>query len=701
MPSSANRIGRLHCDLGADALILTSMTAVERLSELFVIEVECISRGKPAKLQPMLSTMMHLEFDGLPHVSRIFHGMLTEYAELGRLDDGDDFVYRLVLRPGHHLWALNRTSAIYYKKSLTDLITQHGGNWRKTTLSASYPVLEYRVQYDESNFAFLSRWLEREGVYYYYNHSPQRHEITFVDAPNAHPDNLPKAARLESGVPDGKEALVWNLHEHRALAATASYVDDYDFTAPTVALKKEKKLENLGKPPKRFATSEPAEQAGKIAPITENPANFLKPTADMGQRYATVRLESARAGMARSYADSNMFAAAVGRKLTLHSDESDANHKFNASETYLIVATRHLYTASGLRSDGGADEEMHVELELMPITHPFRPERKTPQPRIWGPQTGVVIGPQGEEIHTDKYGRVKVRFFWDEEGKKAEREASSLFIRVMQTGAGSGYGAFMIPRIGHEVVVEFLNGDPDRPLVTGGVYNESNLPAYGSAPTNTQQGIRTNSSKGGGGFNEIKFDDKKDQELFYVQAQHDLTTKVVTGDEKRDIMKGHRTTVIHEGDETMTVTKGKRTTKIKGDETTTIESGNVVHTVQTGNVTRSIKTGKRTTDIMGDDTLEIKTGNKKSTIKVGNHELTVSLGNSETTVSLGNHKTTAMQSIELKCGPSSIKLTPMGIELKGMMIKIDASLMLETKGLMVQQQASAIHIVKGALVMIN
>ena len=253
--------------------------------------------------------------------------------------------------------------------------------------------------------------------------------------------------------------------------------------------------------------------------------------------------------------------------------------------------------------------------------------------------------------------------------------ARSLWVRVAQMSAGNGFGAFMIPRIGHEVVVDFLNGDPDRPLVTGSVYNESNLPAFGNSAGNPVQGLRSNSSKGGGGFNEIRLNDTKDSEVFHVQAQKDLTTLVLKGDETRDIKEGNRITTIDKGDETVSVKTGKRTTTIKDNETLTVETGNVATTIKQGNETRTLEMGNRDTKLkMGNDTLKLD---------------------------LGKQETEAMQSIELKVGQSSIKIDQTGVTIKGMMIKVEATMMLQTKGLMVQQEASAIHIVKGAMVMIN
>ncbi len=664
-------------------------------------------------LHPILAHPMTIKFDGTAGnntpdgedpISRYFCGILWEYVELGKTTDDKGYNYRLTLRPNLELRTLERQSIIHYNKSITDLVGQFSNFNITTSLTDSYAAVEYRVQYDESSFAFLSRHLEKEGIYYFYRHSDSGHECFMVDARNQHSAMTPATAPLD---PEGKSSgVLTSIVERRSFAPTKYTVDEYDYTAPTQDLHKDAKAEHFGSPPARFLSAGNVAQAG--LPRYIYPGVYDSATAEAGQRYANVWLDRDRRLMARSFAEGNLFAAAVGRTLTVDFSMTDAE----ASDAeYLIVGTTHRYSGgSSNRSGEQAAEEFHVELELMPATLQYRPAALTPVPRIYGPQTGVVVGPDGEEIYTDKYGRVKVQFFWDKIDPSTH--ASSLWCRVGQASAGNGFGAFMVPRIGHEVIVEFLNGDPDRPIITGSVYNGTNLPdtSFGTAADNTVQGLRTRSSKGGGGYNEIKIDDKKDSELFSLHAQKDLKWVVDKGDETRDLLHGSRTTTIHEGNETMTVTKGKRTTTIKGDEATTIQSGSVTHEVTEGDVTRTIKAGKRTTTIEGDDVKTIKTGDHKTTVSTGNREATVSVGNDKLTVSmgdvtikvsLGNHKTEALQSIELKCGGSTIKMDPMSIEMKAMMVKIEGSLMLQTKGLMVQQEASALHILKGGLVMIN
>jgi type VI secretion system secreted protein VgrG len=320
---------------------------------------------------------------------------------------------------------------------------------------------------------------------------------------------------------------------------------------------------------------------------------------------------------------------------------------------------------------------------LIPATVQYRPAMKTPRPRIYGPQTAIVAGTEGEEIETDKHGRIKVHFHWDHLAH-AVGPTSSCWIRVAQSMAGGKWGGFVLPRIGQEVVVEFLNGDPDAPLVTGAVYNGANEPPYALPANKTRTTFKSRSSPKSQGFNELRFEDKAGSEEVFFHAEKDLNSVIDKGNETRNLNTGNRTTKISKGDETLEITKGKRTQTIQGNETLTIQSGDRKEEISKGN-----------------DDLAIKMGNRSATLDMGNDEVTLKMGNRTIKLNLGKHSTDAMQGIELKCGTSTIKMTPMSIEIKSMMVKIEGEIMLQTKGLMVQQEASAIHIIKGGLVLIN
>jgi type VI secretion system secreted protein VgrG len=671
-----NRKAKLTTQLGKDALLLLALSCTERLSESYTITIDAFS-AEPQPIHTLLGTAIGVSFvsAGAPHMDRDFAGVLWEYSELDGADRGN--TYRLVLRPQTEFMTLNKRNRIFQKKSVVDIATALLVGDYQVKLSGAYQPLEYCVQYQESDLAFVSRLLEYEGIYYYYDHAGTASKIVLIDDRNTHADLSPASVKVLPHDPMRVEPSIWSVTERRGIGPAKVTVSDYDFEAPsTDLLKSQAAAKVLGMPTGR------SQQTGEgsagtwssSAEVYDFPAKYTsKMTAD-ATRYSKVWLEAHRRRMARSFADGAVFAAAVGRRLAL-------DFPGGASTEYLIVATNHDYTAPAWDS-GGGEEAFASSLELMPAAEQYRPAHVTPRPRILGPQTALVVGPSGEEIYTDPYGRIKVQFFWDREGKKDEN--SSCFIRVVQAGAGQGWGSFALPRIGQEVVVEFLDGDPDRPLVTGAVYNATNTPPAALPDNKTQFGLKTRITKGGGGHNRLWFEDKKGSEVVWFRAEKDYDVHVLHGNETRLYSDGNRTTTFNTGNDEKIIDKGNLTTTItKGDET------------------RSIETGKRTTTIKDNETLEVTSGNRATTIKMGNESLKVSMGNVTIDVDLGSHKTKAMQAIELTVGPSKFKMDPMSISMEAMNIKIDAKLMLEMKGLMIQSQASAMQIIKGGLVMIN
>ena len=323
-----------------------------------------------------------------------------------------------------------------------------------------------------------------------------------------------------------------------------------------------------------------------------------------------------------------------------------------------------------------SDEEVfHYEnrFRCLPLEIPFRPARETPRPVVHGTQTAVVVGPPGEEIFTDKYGRIKVQFHWDRDGKNDAD--SSCWVRVATPWAGQQWGVIHIPRVGQEVVVAFEEGDPDRPIMVGSVYNAAMMPPYKLPDNKTQSGVKTRSTLKGGdkNFNELRFEDKKDSEDIYFHAEKDFH-RVVEHDD--DLKVGH--------DQTIEV-KNDRTEKVKeGDEKVTIEKGNRTIVVETG-----------------DDAHQIKKGNRDVQIDMGNDTLTIKMGNQTTKLNLGASSTEAMQSIELKVGQSSIKLDPTGVTIQGLMITITGQVQTQVSGLMTTISGSAMLQESGGIIMIG
>ena len=317
----------------------------------------------------------------------------------------------------------------------------------------------------------------------------------------------------------------------------------------------------------------------------------------------------------------------------------------------------------------------------IPLGIPFRPPRVTPLPVVRGTHTATVVGPSGEEIYTDKYGRVKVQFHWDREGKKDAD--SSCWVRVATLWAGKQWGVVHIPRIGQEVMVDFLEGDPDQPIIVGSVYNAEQMPPYLLPDNKTQSGIKSRSSKSGGpdNFNEIRLEDKKGSEQIFIHAEKDMLTEV-------------------ENDETRTVGHD-RTTTIKNHETKEVTQGNESTTIKKGDRTLEVTMGKQTHTIQGDTTIQVKQGNHSSTIDMGNKSTTIKMGNMTTKLNLGKSEEEAMQSIELKVGQSSIKVDQMGVTIKGMMIKVEGQVQVQIKGMMTQVNGDGMLTLKGGLTMIN
>jgi len=346
-----------------------------------------------------------------------------------------------------------------------------------------------------------------------------------------------------------------------------------------------------------------------------------------------------------------------------HVIESEKNKK------YAILSVSHS-AYDHATTPGGSGSGYSCTFSCIPAEIVCRPARVTPKPRISGPQTAIVVGASSsDEITTDKYGRIQVQFPWDRKKK------TSCWIRVAQSIAGKQFGAIYLPRVGHEVVVSFLEGDPDRPLVVGSVYNADNMPPYTLPDNKTQSGYKTRSTVNGAAsnFNELRFEDKKGSEEVYLQAEKDFNCLVK---HDQDLKIGNNQTIEVTND---------RTEKVKqGNESVTIQQGNRSVVVNTGN-----------------DTHQIGQGNRSVTISMGNDSLEIKMGNQTTKVSLGSVSTEAMQSIELKVGQNSIKIDQMGVTIQGMMVSIEGQTQTQVKGLMTQIGGDAMLQLQGGITMIG
>lgn len=452
-------------------------------------------------------------------VPRHFHGIATAFG-LDEIRD-DHAHYRLTMEPSMALLGLRRDNRIFQDRSVPEILEAvlgeiPGLDW-DFRLQASYPPRDYCVQYGETDLDFVQRLMEHEGIGYFFEHEAEGHRLVLFDtnarlAPAPGAEILPYEPDSRVSFRDGDFITAWLPRAHIRPGKVSQ--GDYDFEKPSSDL-----------------TSRAENPLGHAADGAEHyrwPGDYR--TLPAGDRLSRLRLEEAQAPQVRIEARGTARPLWPGRIFRLDLFPREAEN-----DDYLVTACRYRLWDDQFRSgQSRAEVGYEVDLSLVPARVPYRPERRTPRPVMKGPQTALVVGPAGAEIFTDRYARVKVHFFWDR--LDARNEASSCFVRVSQTWAGAGWGFIQIPRIGQEVIVDFIEGDPDRPIVTGRVYNAEQMPPYGLPGQATQSGWKSHSSPGGGGWNELRFEDKAGAEEVYFQAQKDHT-ELIKNDESRTI--GH------------------------------------------------------------------------------------------------------------------------------------------------------------------
>lgn len=669
----------------AKDLLLKRAIVREGLSRLTETTVEFQSRNKAVKLDQIVGQTVNLHLITQGGGERRFTGLCISVENLGFRDGYGHYVAEL--RPW--TWLLTRTSdcRIFQDKSAVEIIKEifsdHGFTDFTNKLSDSYDTRAYCVQYRESDFAFVSRLMEEEGMYYYFDSNKDQgapEKMVLCDGMSGHVP-VPGKSTLDYHARDNTDRrredhiAEWAFGEN--LTRGKVTLNDFDFTSPTADLKTTNAIK---KGSHSHATME----------VYDYPGHYRKNT-DLGNKQARVRMEAEAirhkiwrgAGSVRTLGTGYTF------KLANHPDrEANAEYMITDANHYLQVATD--FVETDMRHDlepqnfdfpeAMKGDAYACTFGAIPKQDQYRARLVTPWPAIPGLHTATVVGKAGEEIWTDEHGRIKVQFHWDREG--AKDETSSCWVRVVTPWSGKGWGMVAIPRIGQEVVIQFEEGDPDRPICTGMLYNSDTMPAYTYPEDQTQLGIRTNSSKGGGGYNELMFEDKADGELMRVQAQKDhqmlVKNKSVVTIGLEEVEAG-----AHDED-------GSESKVVRNHITETILEGDHYFTIQTGSQEIEIETDKTQT-IYGKHTKTI-TGNDTTTIQEG--DMTVN-------VDMGRIEIEAMQSIELKVGGSSIKIDPVSITIKSSLINITADGMVEMKSPMTAVKGEAILTLKGGVTMIN
>jgi type VI secretion system secreted protein VgrG len=441
---------------------------------------------------------------------REFNGIAVAFEQgesRGRLHG-----YHITIRPW--TWLLTRTSdcRIFQDKTTRDIIAavfaDHELADYRFELGDDYPSRPYCVQYRESDFDFVSRLMEQDGMHGYWLHQGGRHVIVIADGSHVHESAAGDGtvSFLESGPSSSHQLEGVRRWSRRAEIQTGRCVlRDFDFEKPRADLQ---------------VSADALRPAPNCPPAELERFDYPGPYAQRsdGERLARVRVESLQQRHEQFHAEGNALGLASGRRFALQ------DHPHQDSRQQFLVSAASYRVVDQAQESGAADEEFfRVSLQALPADQPFIPEHRTRRPLISGPQTAIVVGRAGEEIHTDRYGRIKVQFHWDRYGSRDE--SSSCWIRVAQPWAGQNWGMIAIPRVGQEVVVEFLEGDPDRPIVTGRVYNAEQLPPYALPEHMTRSGIRSHSSLQGGvdNFNEIRFEDRKGEEELRIHAERDQT----------------------------------------------------------------------------------------------------------------------------------------------------------------------------------
>jgi len=485
--------------------------------------------------------------------------------------------YQLLLRPWLWWLTLASNNRVFQNLATSDIVTSifddHGFSDYELKLTGSYTPREYCVQYGETDFAFVSRLLEEEGIFWFFTHAAGKHTLVLGDSNDAFPP-CPNASTIAYLGQQMGERELHGIRSGQICRQAVSGVyraTDYEFTTPTTSL---------------YGQAEA--KAGPLS-VYEHPGGYSAKAR--GDALGKLRVDALRSQESRFVGESDCRWLVPGHIFTLSGHEDDT-----ANIEWVVTQVSHEASHSSYRN----------RFEAIPKSTNYRPPRSTHKPRMHT-QTAIVVGKAGEEIWTDEYGRIKLQFPWDRDGKNDE--ASSCWVRVVLPWSGKGFGMQFIPRIGQEVIVTFIDGDPDRPLVTGCVYNGDNSLPYELPANQTQSGIKSNSSKGGGGFNELRFEDKKGSEELFLQAQKDM---------KVNVLNDSTSTIGH--DEIQTVQNARTRTVKEGDETVTLEKGKRSVTIQTGSDTLDVK-DTRTLKVGGDQTHS--TGGNYEHKVTGNYELTV------------------------------------------------------------------------------
>lgn len=575
--TQAGRHIRVNTNLGEDKIFLESFDGEERVSDLFRFELGLLTDDPAFTMDSLLNQPAVVSIILHDDTDRNFHGIINHIEEVETRTEGH-VLYRATMVPWTWLLTLFDDCRIFQNMAVPDIVqkvfSDRGFTDYANRLTGTYPTREYTVQYRETDFNFISRLLEDEGIFYFFEHETDKHTLVLADQMSAFvpcPSQSTVAYDTTPGLWQDVD-VVLSMRRTQQLRVGKITENDYDFTKPKSSINA-----NL--------------ESNRKGEFYEYPGKYTQ--RDDGSRYARIRLEEQEVRLLTIHAGTNCRAFRPGFKFTL-----TGYFREDANQEYAILAIQHR-AANNTYISAGIQEAFDYRntIQAIPVSVPYHPPRNARRPFIQGSQTAVVVGKSGEEIWVDQYGRVKVQFFWDRAGNMDEN--SSCWIRVAQLWAGKGWGAIFTPRIGQEVIVDFLEGDPDRPIITGRVYNGDQTVPYALPDEQTKSTIKSMSSKGGGGFNEIRLEDKAGSEQVFIFGQKDQHIRikndvrewigqdrhlVVTRDQMEQVSRDKHDDIARDHIEKMgrdhhVTVSGKEAISITGSHSETVQ-GNVIEVYQ-------------------------------------------------------------------------------------------------------------------------
>ncbi|MBA2669813.1 MAG: type VI secretion system tip protein VgrG, partial [Gemmatimonadetes bacterium] len=650
--SQATRPMRVETVLGEDVLLLAGLHGLEAVSEPYGFQLELLSEDSSLDADKLVRSPVLVTIHLPNGEERKLHGLISRFFQLNQREELTS--YRAEVVPWLWFLSLSQDCKIFQNLSVLEIVEQvfkdQGYSDFQNKCTRSYPKREFCVQYRETHLNFVSRLLEEEGIFYFFEHSDSKHVLVLADnSSSVQPCLGPATTRMAAEAEPDEDVVTDLYREHSAYIGTVT-LKDYDPLQPSL------KLEST------------ISGNGREEIYEYHPGRFT--SLEEGERYARLQLEAAEAvrQTVRGASTCRAFQAGCTFELTDH-------YRADMNQEYALLRVQHFAVAGDFRSWDSAPFDYKNDFLAIPAEVHYRPLRKTDKPVVHGSQTALVVGKPGEEVWVDKHGRIKVQFYWDRDGKKDEN--TSCWVRVATPWGGKGYGGVSIPRVGNEVIVDFLEGDPDRPIITGSVYNAEQTPPFDLPGSGIQMGMKSRSSPGGGGTNEITMSDTKGKEKVNIHAQYDMSTTVL-----------HDDTQTVKNDRTITV-DGKHTETIKKDTSITVTEGKLNHDVAAGTATYHVNGAV----VENFDATQATTVDSDVTLISKNGAITIAADSQHIYIK-------GTTSIQIRVGPSMIWMDSGGqIGIEGVNVSINGSSSVTIKGGTVHSEADSQHQTKGAIVL--